>query len=148
MIADGPIRSLAGAKPIDTVRRFYEAWIPGDIDSAIRFVAEDAVYNLYISEELLPVAGQTIGRANIEAGLRLVREQFEYLLYRPMELIADGEDVRHRVEFMYRHRASGEMLSGRFRIIIRVRDGLIVRCDEYHDRARVEAFLRLFSRTT
>jgi ketosteroid isomerase-like protein len=45
---------------------------------------------------------------------------------------------------MYRHRRSGEVLSGRFRMIMRVEDGLIVRTDEYHDRAKVEAFLRLF----
>ena len=45
---------------------------------------------------------------------------------------------------MYRHRASGEVLSGRFRMLIRVEDGLVVRADEYHDRAKVEAFMRLF----
>ena len=44
---------------------------------------------------------------------------------------------------MYRHRASGEVLSGRFRMVMQVKDGLIDRADEYHDRAKVEAFLRL-----
>ena len=29
-------------------------------------------------------------------------------------------------------------------MIMRVEDGLIVRADEYHDRAKVEAFMRLF----
>lgn len=111
----------------------------------MRLVHENAVYNLYIAEDLLPVAGHTVGRVNIEAGLRLARKQFEYLLYRPMDLIAEGNEVRHRVEFMYRHRASGEILSGRFRMIMRVEDNLIVRADEFHDRARVEAFLRLFA---
>lgn len=132
------------AKPADVVRRFNAAWIPGDLDTAIKLVGENAVYNLYISEDLLPVGGQTVGRARIEAGLRTVRQQFEYVLYRPMELTVEGQDVRHQVEFMYRHRASGELLSGRFRMVMRVEDGLIVRADEYHDRAKVEAFLRLF----
>ncbi len=44
---------------------------------------------------------------------------------------------------MYRHRASGEVLDGRFRHVMRVKDGLIVRTDEYHDRAKVETFMRL-----
>jgi ketosteroid isomerase-like protein len=85
-----------------------------------------------------------VGRANIEAGLRLARQQFHYLLYRPLDLFARGNDVRHQVEFMYRHQASGELLSGRFRMVMRVEDGLITRAEEYHDRAKVEAFLRLF----
>jgi ketosteroid isomerase-like protein len=30
-------------------------------------------------------------------------------------------------------------------MIMRIQDGLIVRTDEYHDRAKVEAFLRMFT---
>jgi hypothetical protein len=52
--------------------------------------------------------------------------------------------VRYQVEFMYRHRLSNEMLTGRCRFVMTVVDGLIVRADEYHDRAKVEAFMRLF----
>ena len=127
------------------MRRFNEAWAAGDVDAAMRLVADHAVYVLYISEDLLPVGGETVGRANIEAGLRAVRNQFEYLLYRPLALTTQGNDVRGQVEFMYRHRRSGELLSGRFRMVMRVEHGLIVRADEYHDRAKVEAFLRLFA---
>ena len=130
--------------PADVVRRFTLFWVPGDIDGAIALVAEHAVYALYISGDLLPFAGETAGRANIEGALRQIRTDFEYLLYRPLDLIEQGDEVRYQVEFMYRHRRSGEVLNGRFRMIMRVEDGLIVRADEYHDRAKVEAFLRLF----
>jgi ketosteroid isomerase-like protein len=145
MISDVRVAASALDEPSDAVRRFNVAWAPGDIEAAMSLVDEHCVYNLYISEELLPTAGQTVGRANIEAGLRKVREDFDYLLYRPFDLIANGNEVRHQVEFMYRHRRSGEVLSGRFRIVMRIEQGLIVRADEYHDRAKVEAFLRLFT---
>jgi len=46
---------------------------------------------------------------------------------------------------MYPHRRSGEILSGRFGMIMQVERGPIVRAEEYHDRAKVEAFLRLFA---
>ncbi len=39
---------------------------------------------------------------------------------------------------------AAKCLSGRFRMIMRVENGLLVRTDEYHDRAKVEAFMRLF----
>jgi ketosteroid isomerase-like protein len=35
------------------------------------------------------------------------------------------------------------VLNGRFRMVMQVKDGFIVRTDEYHDRAKVEAFMRL-----
>jgi ketosteroid isomerase-like protein len=131
--------------PEDAVRSFNASWIAGDIEAAIQFVAEDCVYALYISDEILPFGGETRGRESIKAVLHMMRDQFEYLLYRPQILKIDRDMVRQRVEFMYRHNKSGEILSGNFRLIFRVRDGLLVRGDEYHDRPMVEAFLRLFA---
>jgi ketosteroid isomerase-like protein len=130
--------------PADVVRGFSLFWAAGDIDGALAFIAEHCVYALYISGDLLPFAGETAGRDGIAGALRQMRADYEYLLYRPLDLIEKGDEVRYQVEFMYRHRRSGEVLNGRFRMIMRVEDGLIVRADEYHDRAKVEAFLRLF----
>ena len=138
------VASPASASPIDVVRVFSSIWAAGDIDGVLPFIAEDSVYALYISGDLLPFAGETVGRENIKVALHRMRADYEYLLYRPLDLMAKGDEVRYQVEFMYRHRRSGEILSGRFRMIMRVEDGLIVRTDEYHDRAKVEAFLRLF----
>ncbi len=144
-VSDLPVALQTSAAPVDVVRQFNTFWAPGDAESAVRLIAEHAVYALYISGDLLPFAGETVGQANIAAAMRQMRADYEYLLYRPLDLMAKGDEVRYQVEFMYRHRGSGEVLSGRFRMIMRVEDGLIVRTDEYHDRAKVEAFLRLFT---
>ena len=132
--------------PIEVVNGFNAAWAGGDIDKAISYVAEDAVYALHISGEALPHGGETLGREKIAAALRRVREDFEYILYRPFKLTADDSTVRFQVEFMYRHRDSGEVLNGRFRMVMQVEDGLLTRTDEYHDRAKVDAFMRLVGR--
>jgi ketosteroid isomerase-like protein len=129
--------------PTDVVAGFNAAWAAGDIEAALAFIAEDAVYELHISGDVLPFGGVTAGRANIATTLRKIRTEFEYILYRPLRYAAAGDTARFQVEFMYRHRASGEVLSGRFRLVMQVKDGLIVRADEYHDRAKVEAFMRL-----
>jgi ketosteroid isomerase-like protein len=139
------IEPPATSGPADVVRQFSTFWAAGDIDSSILLVPEHAVYALYISGDLLPFAGETVGRDNIWAVLRQIRRDFEYLLYRPLDLNTKGDEVRYQVEFMYRHLRSGEVLSGRFRLVMRIEDGLIVRADEYHDRAKVEAFMRLFA---
>ena len=129
--------------PVEVVNQFNAAWAANDIDKAIACVAADAVYALHISGDVLAHGGVTTGREAITAVLCQVRVDFDYILYRPFSRVADGDIVRFQVEFMYRHRASGEVLSGRFRMVMQVKDGLIVRADEYHDRAKVEAFLRL-----
>ncbi len=125
------------------VRRFLALWAAGNIEACVDFFADDAVYALYISREAVPCGGETAGRQNIEAALRQIRLAWEYLVFRPHSFVTVGDTVRLRVEHMYRHRASGEVLSGTFRLVFKLRDGLLVRADEYHDRAMVEAFVRL-----
>ena len=127
-----------------TVQTFLRTWAAGDTDGAMRYVAEDGVYALHISDEVLAYGGETRGRHKIEAAFRQMREQFEYVLFRPYNFVTDADTVRLRVEHMYRHKKSGEMLTGKFRLVVQVRDGLLVRADEYHDRAMVEAFMRLY----
>jgi ketosteroid isomerase-like protein len=134
--------------PIEVVNGFNVAWAEGDIDKAISFVAEDCVYELHISGEALPHGGETAGREKITAVLRQIRQDFEYILYRPFKLTANGDVVHFQVEFMYRHRQSGEVLVGRFRMVMQVKNGLLTRADEYHDRAKVEAFMRLVKKRT
>ncbi len=131
------------ATPIEVVREFNAAWAQGHIEEAIACIAEDAVYALHISGDVLSHGGEHVGREKIATVLRTVREEFDYILYRPLQLTAGGDTVRYQVEFMYRHRASGEVLNGRFRMVMQVTDAHIVRADEYHDRAKVEAFMRL-----
>lgn len=113
-------------------------------DTALQYVAEDAVYALHLAGEEAPVVPETAGRQNIEAAFRQIGDQFEYLAFRPHGFETDGDVTRLRIDQMYRHRASGEMLAGTALIVIRVRDGAVVRADEYHDRPLIEAFLRLF----
>lgn len=130
------------------LRRFVRAWAEGDIPETMRYIAHDCVYALHISEVALPFAGETVGARAIEGTLRHIRDNFDYLLYRPFNVHDEKEQVRLQVEFLYRHRASGEPLSGQFRLVLKFRDGLIVRGDEYHDRARIEAFMRLIASET
>jgi hypothetical protein len=129
--------------PREVVVQFNAAWAAGDIEGAMARVADDAVYELHVSDEALPFGGTSEGREAIEATLKRIRTEWDYILYRPMALAETGDIVRFQVEFMYRHVATGEVLSGRFRLVMRVEDGLIKRADEYHDRAKVEAFMRL-----
>ena len=130
--------------PKAVVETGMRAWAALDIDAALVCFAPGAVHVLHVSETALAFGGETVGHAAIRARFLAMHDQFEYLLYRPMNFRAEGDVVRGTVEFMYRHRASGEILSGQSRKVLTVRGGLITRFDEYHDAARIEAFMRLF----
>lgn len=127
-----------------TVEDFNAARENDDIDGALACFADDAVYVLHIADTALSFGGEKSGKDAIRSAFDRMRSDFDFILYRPFPLSGDGEAVRGQVEFIYRHKHSGEHLSGRFRLVWTVRDGLIVRCEEYHDAARIEAFMRLF----
>ena len=56
-----------------------------------------------------------------------------------------GETVRGMVAYRFRHKLARETIDGDMRHVIEVRDGRIVRINEYHDIALVRAFMRLVS---
>lgn len=125
------------------VRAFCTAWAEGDIDAALAVAAEDAVYTLHLSEGVLPFVGESRGKAAIRDSLTQMRQHFDYLLWRPFPMTTQGDTVRGQLEFLFRHRASGEMIGGRGRFVWTVRDGKVQSCQEFQDRAMFETFMRL-----
>ena len=140
---DGPTSAKDTRSVVEALLR---AWIAFDVDGVIATIAEDCVYALHLDEGVFPLAGETIGREAIRATLLGFRTKLDYRLWRPMHLVVEGEMARNQLEFLYRDRATGEEISGRCRFVWRVVDGFIVRCDEYHDAKRLEAFFRIVAR--
>ncbi len=93
----------------------------------------------------VPARGEeTRGRDGIAEALWSFRSIFDQLVYRPLKRRTQDDRAGLQVEYWYRHRPSGETLSGRLRLVFEVRDGKIDRAEEFYDRAKVEAFLRLY----
>jgi ketosteroid isomerase-like protein len=122
---------------------FLKCWIAQDVELTVAHAADDVVYALHISKEALPFGGETHGKERIRGVLYAILADFDYLKYEPVILGAQDDMVRVQVSFIYHHRRTGEDLVGSKRLVIKLRDGLIARVDEYHDAALVEAFMRL-----
>lgn len=138
--ADAAAFDIAGGARVCMAR-----WIACDIDGAMELCGPDVVYSLNIDQEVFAFAGEAVGRPAVHASFKLLRKEFDYLVVRPKAYLQEGDTVRIPVEFFYRHRASGETLSGTMRLVLTWHDGLIRRIDEFADAALVEAFVRLFS---
>jgi ketosteroid isomerase-like protein len=125
------------------VAEFNRNWEANDLDAAMRLIASDCVLIVHVAADLVEHAGQWQGREQIRLALATARQHYDYILYRTLIMGVDGEMVRVRVEFIGRHRVSGERMEMTFRQVFIVANELISRCEEFHDRAKLEAYLRL-----
>ena len=135
-----------GQKDLDalaTARAALNAYASGDFDGFLKLLADRIEYTLYLDQSVVPFAGTAEGKFDFVRRLADMHRYFEYVLFRPTEPRAHEDGVHASVEFIYRHRATGEILDGRFRLNIRVADGLVVQIREYHDAERIQAFFRL-----
>jgi limonene-1,2-epoxide hydrolase len=115
---------MTDEQPIDTVRRFCEAWGTKDLDAIIAFFSDDAVYH---NIPLAPVVGPDQIRTTIEGFSGGV----EKIVFRVDNIAADGDTVmteRHDI-FTF---ANGEIdlpVMGTFEVA----DGKITAWRDYFD---------------
>ena len=135
-----------GQKNLDalpTARAALKAYASGDFEGFLKLLADRIEYTLYLDESVVPFAGTAEGKFDFVRRLADMHRYFEYILFRPTEPRAHEDGFHAGVEFIYRHRATDEILDGRFRLVIQVANGLVVRIREFHDAERIQAFFRL-----
>lgn len=130
--------------PIEVATDHYGRWAE-DPAGAMKDVAPDVVYTLNVSPDALQLGGETVGWEAVNAMMLGIREVFDYLVYIPRIMGVDGDVVRVNIEIIFRHKPSGELLTGQIRSVLTARDGLVARVDEYVDAPLIESFMRLFS---
>lgn len=129
----------------EVVHALLHQWASDPAGAMRTLVAPDVVYNLNVSRDALPLGGETSGWEAVNEILLGIRKLFDYLVYKPRILTVEDNIVRARIELVLRHKPSGEIFTGQMRSVFTVRDGLIVRVEEYVDAPMVESFMRLVS---
>lgn len=127
----------------ELVLRCLNAWSDRDLPGVVACLAPHVRYTLHAEEG--PLAGTAEGREVVAERLAAFMDLFDFLAYVVDGIRSDGPIVRTSIVFWYRHRKSRLELNGRYRHVWRVEDGLIVACDEFHDAAKLNAFMRLAS---
>jgi ketosteroid isomerase-like protein len=138
-------RSAPG--PADVLRGIWAAWKAGDRAAVMEFVADEAVFAIYVPKDVLPFGGETSGRASISDRLQTILGQFDVLRYDGRLTKFENDTAHGQVEYLYRHKVTGEELDGVLRHIAQVRDGKVVHFKEYTDLERIRAFMRLIAQT-
>jgi ketosteroid isomerase-like protein len=110
---------------VEIVRRFLIA----DVDEAMAFADPDIVWNPI---EELPTQGHDAVRASLA---RWKAEWNDYELI-PEEFVDKGDRVLATVRLRGRGRGSGVEIDARFYDLYTLRDGMIVRMDQFTERSQ------------
>jgi ketosteroid isomerase-like protein len=134
---------LTSEEVLSLVGACYAAWERRDIPGLIANFSDNSVYTIHVPTDVLSFAGEHRGKAALKACLEEILSQFSFLAYAVDGIFVTGDVARAQVVYYYRHTESGAQLDGRFRHVWRVGDGAIARLDEYHDVARLRAFVEM-----
>lgn len=122
---------------------FCDHYRARDLAACAAFFTDDVVYAFYIDTELAPFGGVSIGRDVMMHRLAMIDDLFELLDYRLLGARQESDNLNASIAYHFRHKATGEDIAGTMRVNGQLRGQQLCRVNEYHDRARVEAFLRL-----
>lgn len=117
-----------------------------DSDRCYALLTEDATYCDNIGSQRQPIAGITRGRAAVASVISRISSLWTPLAYRPGPIRISAHvpnEIHCQIEFVMRHKSSGELLFGKSRLVARVEDDLIKSINIFHDAPMFEAFLRL-----
>jgi ketosteroid isomerase-like protein len=110
---------------VETVRRFLD----GDVEEALSYADPDIVWNPI---EELPTQGHDAVRASL-ARWKAEWDDYEVL---PEEFVDSGDRVLATVRLRGRGRGSGVEIDARFYDLYTLRDGKIVRMDQFTERSK------------
>jgi uncharacterized protein len=116
-----------GDESVQVVRELIDAWNRRDLEAALE--------RLHPECELRPVEsiGTVHGHDEFAVGFEQWFEAFEEFEANPQDFIVDGDRVLVPVTQRGRGKGSGVEVSQRFHQLFEVRDGLVVRFEEFAD---------------
>ena len=123
----------------------YASWATGDLDATMASFADDVVFIIHLPPEVAPFVGEARGKDQLRPRLQTIIDDFDFIEYVPLQIVAAGEILHSRVAFLYRHKTTGLEYDGTMRHVWRVEGDKIVRFEEFHDAERVRTFFRLLA---
>ena len=117
---------------VEIVRHAYAAWTRNDREPALAFFAEDIVWTPARED---PDPRPHRGRQGVRRFWAQWEELFDDIRVEPEELTEVGDRVLSRLHVTGSGKGSGIDIDQRVYQVVELRDGAIVRVDEFYDRA-------------
>ena len=119
----------------------YDAWRAQNLDWMATYLPDDFCHVIHIPVDLHPLGGTRCGKKETLERLRLIVEQFDFVVFDTSDLLIESNRAAVEVPIHYRHRESGAPFESTKANFWTLEDGWPVKLTEYHDIARVQAFV-------
>ena len=123
------------------VQRGYEAFGRGDIDALIETMDANIEWTSPGPSDLA-TAGQRVGHQQIRQFFATINELYEFQRFEPQTFVADGDKVVVLGEDTLTVKATGKTVTESWAHVFTIKNGKIVRFQEYIDTAAIVAELR------
>lgn len=115
------------------VAAIYSAYSENRIEEVAAAFDDDTEFVSYAPIDLFPYLGRRKGKAELLAMMIAVRKDFEFLVYRPVFIVADGDDAAGLVEVRLKQIGTGRIINIMLGHFMRFRAGKIVEFREFTD---------------
>ena len=115
------------------IRRTYEAYGRGDLQTVFAGLAEDIEWRSQGTDDSLPWAGRFAGHDQVGQFFARVAEAVTVETFEVLDVIVEGDRAAVVARITARLRTNGRSLTAEKADILQVRDGKIVRFTEYYD---------------
>jgi ketosteroid isomerase-like protein len=119
----------------------YDAWRAQNLDWMATYLPDDFCHVIHIPVDLHPLGGTRQGKKEALGRLQLIMEQFDFLVFDTSDLLIEGNRAAVEVPIHCRHRKTGTSFQSTKANFWMLEDGWPVKLTEYHDIARVQAFV-------
>ncbi len=127
----------------EMLRTIYTAYREKRLADALGPLADDFRFTLHLPKDTVPGAGATVSKTEATRMFQSFMDTYDFLAYEPGDIAvsAEGDRATASPAIRYRHKATGKIIEARISHFWSFLDGKAVSLDEYHDTARVMAFL-------
>jgi ketosteroid isomerase-like protein len=126
---------------LDVIKRGYDAFGRGDINELLGLLDENIDW-ITPGPSDLPTAGHRHGRQEVAAFFQILNDIFQIELFTPRQFIAEGDRVVVTGDEVARIRSAGTTVEYVWAHVFELKDGRVVRFQEYGDMTRTVAAIR------
>lgn len=116
----------------------YAAYDRGETAKVEAALDDGFVFVWPTEPTLTRLSGMAHGKPHFLEKIAAVHAEFEYLSFKPVEILIDGDRAAARIEMKLKRRDNGRVLDTYAAHFITIRNGKVVELVEYFDTALVE----------
>lgn len=129
---------MSAEQNLEVVRKAYENFKTGNIESLLSLMSEDITWQLPEVENV-PFSGRRQGLEQVSAFFASLLDSQESLQFEPREFVAQNDRVVALGRYNWRVKATGREYGGEWAHVFTVRNGRISGFHEYMDTAAAAA---------